>query len=302
MKLIINFLLLSAICRVSTAQIDSVATSELQLIKEYALKADDTTLVLLENIMPSIDFENDIETAFEYLMIKYNYYEVRLKNDLIEKVLADIKPLYVQSKNVALKLDYEIACARHLGSDRALKTTKLKTCLQRAKALQLPATEVIANNSLAIVYGYTGKIDTSNVYFDKALKLSRQHNFEILKAGILIDQATFLFRNSNYNAAEELLDIAEKIFQKYNYDVQIANVLIIKADILRERGFYDTALDIYQMTLSVFTKYNFAYKIALVNSSIGLLLQKLDRCEESTGNFKAALEQITFESNPRLYI
>ena len=81
LRFVVVFLLLHFMAGSAIAQPYSSETDDLREIKQYALRGNDTTLVLLEAIKPNIDFDFKNDRAFEFLKIKSNYYIQNLKKN-----------------------------------------------------------------------------------------------------------------------------------------------------------------------------------------------------------------------------
>lgn len=248
-------------------------------IKSFAEKGNDTTLVLLDRIHPKIDFKNPNDLAFEYYLVKYNYYYKCAQWKEFKAVLEECKVHYEKSDNVYLKLSYDIA--RILPGNNTLDKLEPKLRKYRAQAIELGFYDLLVEINLHISKMFKGRVQTDSMryYLDESLRIAVEHNLGIKEGKVLRTAAN---DSADAETAFKYFDRAKEKFTEEGDAIGAAFVMTQKARRYQIEEYYEKALELFQQALDIFKETNFNH--TEVNLYIGNIYQEF-------GNDLAAIKQ-----------
>nr|WP_321231574.1 tetratricopeptide repeat protein [uncultured Psychroserpens sp.] len=144
-------------------------------------------------------------------------------------------------------------------------------------------------NTHGIYMDIIGKSDSAGYYFEKALKMSRIHNIQIIESMCVNNLGMFNWNRGNYNQALEYffqaLKMNETIDDEKSTSIPLNNIGLI----YQEMNLNEKALNYHQRALEVREKYNLENdQIASLNN-IGINLKDLGRVDEAIATYKKGI-------------
>lgn len=125
--------------------------------------------------------------------------------------------------------------------------------------------------------------------FGEAAKLARQVGMEEERAGILIDQARVLNKQSRYNEALPLLFDAHAAFERLHKKQGIGVTLGVLADTYSQLGDYTQSLEYLRRAMAGLDEEKDAFELATVRFNMAASLMALNRLDEAEHLLTAAL-------------
>ncbi|MDA8692517.1 ATP-binding protein [Saprospiraceae bacterium] len=269
-------------------------------IKEHAIRGEDTTLVLLDNIKPEIDFNSPNDEALEFFLVKYEYYQKLYRREITTEILSEARKHYNNSNNERLRLWYDIAIIYTDDVNLLDYESKVRFIRNRALELGLHESKVAADIFYSRIYRKKSLRDSMYFYLGEALNYSNEHNLYFKQGRILRTQAKYLLGERKLEEALIKLNISERIFTDNNSILDLAQLQTEKADIYFRIGYYEKALEILNESYEIYKNSESNYWIAKIKNSIGLIHILLEDWEEAIKQFQIALEFTSVNTYPFL--
>jgi len=282
------------------AKINSPQMYNLEEVNEYAQKADDSTLVLLDKIKPSINFDQVNDSAFEYLLIKLDYHLKNYQWDISKAIVAECESYYDQSDNDTLKIRYELARIHLNPSKIENYEPEIRHFQEQSIKLGLPDYLVEAKILLFKIFRKRLAKDSSNLYLEQALYLAKENNLRSQEAHIMKIKGVTAKSKLELDTALKFYDIAEKIYREQEDEIQVASIIDLKGLVYSKKGLYAKAFGNYQKTLGIYQSKNIDYKVGVVNRYIGHILQDLSDHEHAIQRFLSAQKMLSPDNYPFL--
>lgn len=273
----------------------------LKEIKSFAQKGNDTTLVLLNSIKPSINFESDTDVALEFYLIEHRYYLLINAKQNAKEALQKSKIFYDQSNNEYLKLYYEVACIYRDEIDLINLESRIRNCQERAKKIGASDLLVETHRFLFRFFRKLVAKDSMNYHLEESYRIAKVNNLKVLEAQILNIKGRQAFATLNTEQAYTYYDMAEKIYTEQGHELNAAKILIQKARWYQAKGQSEKAFRAYQKTRDIFKENNLNYHVTLTNRYMGQLHQTLGNNEEAIKHFILAKETLVYSLFPYLY-
>ncbi|MEZ4791986.1 MAG: tetratricopeptide repeat protein [Gelidibacter sp.] len=191
-----------------------------------------------------------------------------------------------QSQNDSIKIRmYNRVGSAYIFSDtkKALEIINEGKRLANEKKFHFGLNELI--NTHGIYMDVTGKSDSANYYFTKALQMSRQHNFKNIEVMCVNNLGMFNWNRSHFDKALKYFFEALKMNDENGSEKQSASYLNNIGLIYQEMNLYAKALEYHQKSLAIREKYNLKEELAVSLNNIGIDLKNLGRFDEAIATF-----------------
>ena len=276
--------ILLLIAQSTVAQSDKFAAARL-----YTQKGSDTTMVLLNEIKPSIDFEKANDEALEYLLIKCNYDIMTGNVKVAWQVLQEAEMHYEVSTEQSLKLRYELNSIYRdiLKLQRANQLEPVaRAFLHKALKGNFPEHQIDANILMFRVFRKRSVKDSMTHYLSEANAIAINNNLMEKQALILrVKGLMYSQLSDDHNSAFDYYDRSTDLYAKLGFEMHVARNLIIKAASYREQGDYEEAIKLFQQANVTFKKQNAGILVGFVHRAMGRIYQDVDNHEEAIKRF-----------------
>ncbi|MDC0008257.1 ATP-binding protein [bacterium] len=251
----------------------------------YAEKGSDTTLVLLNKIKPTIDFEKPNDKALEYLLIKCKYNIETSTLKIAWQVLKEAEMHYNISTKQDLKLSYELVSI-HRDMIKLQKSKKLepvaRAFLLKAMNSNFPEFQVEGNILMFRLFKRRSVKDSMNYYLNEANTIAINNNLNEKQALILrLKGLMYSHAYDDNSSAFEYFNRSSDMFAKIGFELYVARNLIDKAARYRWQGRYEEAIKLLQEANVISRKNNAERLEGFVNRAMGLIYQDVDNHEEA---------------------
>ena len=285
-RLILIFLL---IAQSTVAQSEKFAAARL-----YVQKGSDTTMVLLNEIKPSIDFEKANDEALEYLLIKCNYDIMAGNVKVAWQELQEAEMHYEVSTEQSLKLKYELNSIYRdiIKLQRANQLEPVaRAFLQRALNGNFPEHQIDANLLMFRVFRKSSEKDSMSHYLKEANAIALDNDIKQKQALILrIKGLMYLQLYEDHSSAVEYFNRSIAMYRKLGFEMLVAKTLIEKASSYRKRGLYGEAIKLYQ-------KANITFKNQDADVLEGFVHRAMGRVYQDIGNHEEAIKRFNLLKN-----
>ncbi|MDC0008256.1 ATP-binding protein [bacterium] len=272
------------IAQSTVAQSDKFAAARL-----YTQKGSDTTMVLLNEMKPSIDFEKVNDEALEYLLIKCNYDIMTGHVKVAWQVLQEAEMHYEASTAQSLKLRYELnVIYRDITKlQRAKELEPLaRAFLHKTMNSNFPEHQIDANILMFRVFRKRSVKDSMNHYLKEANAIALDNDLKQKQALILrIKALMYLQVYEDHNSAVEYFDRSIAMYNKLGFELLVAKSLVEKAALYREQGLYGEAIKLYQQANITFKNQDADVLEGFVHRAMGRIYQDIDNHEEAIKRF-----------------
>ena len=266
----------------------------------YAKKGSDTTLVLLNKIKPSIDFEKGNDKALEYLLIKREYYKNIRNVKMVKEVLKEAETHYDLSTIVGLKSEYELASIT-LNLQKLLQSKQLeslaRTFYLKALNSNFPELQVDANILMFRLFRGRAVKDSMNHYLNEATAIATNENLKTKQALILrLKGLMYSQLQDNHSSAFDYYDRSTDLYAKLGFELDVARNLTFKAASYREQGFYEEAITLFQQANVIFERQRANILVGFVHRAMGRVYQDVDNHEEAIKEFNLVKKMLSDSS------
>ena len=255
----------------------------------YAQKGNDTTLTLLDQIKPNIDFKKANDKALEYLLIKSEYYKVGRNVSIVEKVLKEAEMHYGPSTDERLKLEYEFATIMN-GFQKLQQNKQLETKARAfyLKALNSDFSELQVDANILMFRLFRGRAvkDSMNHYLKEATTITVNKHLK-KKQALLFRIRAFMSAQllDDQDSAFDYYDRSTDLYAAIGFELDVAKNFTYKAFSHREQGHYEEAIKLYHEANVIFERNNADILIGFVHRAMGRIYQDIDNHEEAIKEF-----------------
>ena len=173
----------------------------------------------------------------------------------------------------------------------------IKEGKQLAETANFPYGLSELTNTQGIYMDVMGKSDSAKYYFEKALKMSHQHGFQIIEAMCINNLGMFNWNRGNYNEALDFFFQALKINEALDEESSTASALNNIGLIYQEMNLSEKALEYHEKALKVREKYNLENAQVASLNNIGINLKDLGRVDEAIVTYKKGIELAIRKNN-----
>ena len=152
-------------------------------------------------------------------------------------------------------------------------------------------------NSYGILMDVTGKSDSANYFFTKALKMSRKYQFQDLESRCLNNLGMFQWNRGSYQEALDYffqsLRMNEALDSEKSSAISLSNIGLI----YQEMNMSKKALNYHRKALAIREKFNLENAQIISLNNIGINLKNLGRLEEAITTFKNGIAMAKRKNN-----
>ena len=172
--------------------------------------------------------------------------------------------------------------------NKALQILKKGTRMAEDKNFSFGLIELV--NSYGIYMDVTGKSDSANFYFSKALDMSREHHFKKIEIMCINNLGMFHWNRNEHSEALKYFFDALKMNDEIGTERESAVYLNNIGLIYQEMGLYEKALNYHQKALKIREKYNLKEDLAVSLNNVGIDLKYLGRIDEAIAVYERAVK------------
>lgn len=172
-------------------------------------------------------------------------------------------------------------------TDKALDVIKEGKQLANNADFKFGLTEL--TNTHGIYMDVTGESDSAAYYFEKALKMSREYNFDNIESMCLNNLGMFNWNRGNYNAALDYFFQSLKMDEARDSERSTSASLNNIGLIYQEMNLAEKALTYHRKALEVRKKYNLENEQIASYNNIGINLKDLGRLDEAIATYKTGI-------------
>ena len=251
----------------------------------YAEKGSDTTLVLLNKIKPTIDFEKPNDKALEYLLIKCKFNIETSTLKIAWQVLKEAEMHYNISTKQNLKLSYELVSI-YRDMIKLQKSKKLepvaRAFLLKATNSNFPEFQVEGNILMFRLFKRRSVKDSMNFYLSEANTIAINNNLKEKQAMVFrLKGLMYSHAYDDNSSAFEYFNRSSDMFAKIGFELYVARNLIDKAARYRWQGRFGEAIKLLQEANVISSKNNAERLEGFINRAMGLIYQDVDNHEEA---------------------
>ena len=172
-------------------------------------------------------------------------------------------------------------------TDKAIQVIKEGKELANIAEFNFGLTEL--TNTHGIFMDVTGKSDSANYYFSRALKLSRDHNFKSIEVMCINNLGMFHWNRSEFDDALryffDALKLGDAKGKERESHIYLNNIGLI----YQEMNLSEKALEYHKKALEIREKHNLeTHQVASYNN-IGINLKDLGRVDEAIDTYKKGI-------------
>ena len=145
-------------------------------------------------------------------------------------------------------------------------------------------------NTHGIYMDVTGKSDSAGYYFEKALKMSRDYEFDIIESMCVNNLGMYNWNRANYDDALKYFFEALKMYEKKGDEKSTSIPLNNIGLIYQEMNLSEKALEHHRQSLAIREKYNLENEQITSLNNIGINLKDLGRVDEAISIYKKGLD------------
>ncbi|MCK8481349.1 tetratricopeptide repeat-containing sensor histidine kinase [Psychroserpens algicola] len=172
-------------------------------------------------------------------------------------------------------------------TNKALKVIKEGKTLANEAQFHFGLTEL--TNTHGIYMDITGKSDSAGYYFEKALDMSRTHDFQIIESMCINNLGMYNWNRANYDKALDYFFQSLKMNEAIDDERSTASSLNNIGLIYQEMNLSEKALSYHKKALSVREKYNLENEQIASLNNIGINLKDLGRVDEAIITYKKGI-------------
>jgi len=172
-------------------------------------------------------------------------------------------------------------------TDRALEVIKEGKELAKDADFNFGLTELV--NTQGIYMDITGKSDSANFYFEKALAMSREFDFKNIESMCINNLGMFNWNRGNYKKALDYFFESLKMDESANSERSSAAALNNIGLIYQEMNLSEKALEYHKKALDIRLKYDMQNEQIASYNNIGINLENLGRLDEAIATFNKGI-------------
>ncbi|MCB0435722.1 MAG: sensor histidine kinase [Flavobacteriaceae bacterium] len=145
-------------------------------------------------------------------------------------------------------------------------------------------------NTHGIYMDITGKSDSAEYYFNKALKLSQEHHFKNIEVMCVNNLGMFNWNQGNYSEALNYFFQSLKMYEEQGNEKGTSSPLNNIGLIYQDMNLPNKALEYHEKALKIREEYALETEQVGSLNNIGINLRRLDRFEEAVTVFEKGLK------------
>jgi len=219
-------------------------------------------------------------------------------------IIDSLWQVYELKTNDSIKLRAANRLAFHYifkESSRADSILAKEIALAKQEDLFFNLTEL--TNTKGIYYDVLGVKDSSKLYFEKALSLSRTHDFKNIEVMCINNLGMFCWNNGAFKEAIQYFHEALNFSQKHNpkndkgQSVYLNNIGLI----YQELNQFNKAIDFHEKALAIRLKYDLTKDIAKSYNNLGICHKNLSQLDEAKTYIQKAINYAKAANQPKIY-
>lgn len=219
-------------------------------------------------------------------------------------VIDSLWQVYKNSSNDSIKLRAGNRLATHFifkNPSRADSILAKELALAKQEELFFNLTEL--TNTKGVYYDVLGVKDSSKIYFQKALSLSRTHDFKNIEVMCINNLGMFCWNNGAFKEAIQYFHEALNFSQKHNpkndkgQSIYLNNIGLI----YQELNQFKKATDFHEKALAIRLKYDLTKDIAKSYNNLGICYKNLSQLDKAKTYIQKAINYAKAADQPKLY-
>ncbi len=161
--------------------------------------------------------------------------------------------------------------------------------IKQSRIKKVPFSEAELVNTYGIYYDVAGKSDSAKYYFEKALTISKAHDYKTITVMIINNLGMFHWNKGDYQEALDYFFRALEMsnsFPNSSEDTYYSNIGLIYQDM----GLLDKSLEYHYKALEIRRKLGDKKNIAISLNNIGIILSQRKKYGEAKNTFKEAIK------------
>lgn len=146
-------------------------------------------------------------------------------------------------------------------------------------------------NTKGILMDVSGKSDSANFYFTKALELGKKHNFKILQIRSINNLGMYNWNRGEFKKAQDYFFKALEMNDAYGDEQSSAKYLNNIGLIYQEMNIVDKALEYHLKSYEIRKKHNLLKEEVASLNNIGICLKDLARYDEAMTKYEEGLKK-----------
>ncbi|GGE31734.1 tetratricopeptide repeat-containing sensor histidine kinase [Psychroflexus planctonicus] len=211
---------------------------------------------------------------------------------------------YATSKNDSVRLRAANELAFHyIFNNPNIADSILKLELSNAKKNNLEFHFTELTNTRGVYYDVLGQKDSSKVYFERALNLSRKHNIQSLEVRCINNLGMFNWNNGQFKEALDYFYKALEYSKKINPDDDkgqsryLSNIGLIYQELMQ----FEKAIEFHEKALAIRLKYDMTKDIAGSYNNMAICYKSFNDLDQAEKYIKLAIEFAEKADQPRLF-
>ena len=219
-------------------------------------------------------------------------------------VIDSLWQVYKDSSNDSIKLRAANRLAFHyIFKESSQADSILAAEIAHAKQEELFFNLTELTNTRGVYYDVLGVKDSSKMYFQKALSLSRTHDFKNIEVMCINNLGMFCWNNGAFKEAIQYFHEALNFSQKHNpkndkgQSIYLNNIGLI----YQELNQFKKATDFHEKALAIRLKYDLTKDIAKSYNNLGICYKNLSQLDKAKTYIQKAINYAKAADQPKLY-
>ena len=219
-------------------------------------------------------------------------------------VIDSLWQVYKNSSNDSIKLRAGNRLAFHyIFKESSQADSILAAEIAHAKQEELFFNLTELTNTRGVYYDVLGVKDSSKIYFQKALSLSRTHDFKNIEVMCINNLGMFSWNNGAFKEAIQYFHEALNFSQKHNpkndkgQSIYLNNIGLI----YQELNQFKKATDFHEKALAIRLKYDLTKDIAKSYNNLGICHKNLSQLDKAKTYIQKAINYAKAADQPKLY-
>ena len=219
-------------------------------------------------------------------------------------VIDSLWQVYKDSSNDSIKLRAANRLAFHyIFKESSQADSILEAEIAHAKQEELFFNLTELTNTRGVYYDVLGVKDSSKMYFQKALSLSRTHDFKNIEVMCINNLGMFCWNNGAFKEAIQYFHEALNFSQKHNpkndkgQSIYLNNIGLI----YQELNQFKKATDFHEKALAIRLKYDLTKDIAKSYNNLGICYKNLSQLDKAKTYIQKAINYAKAADQPKLY-
>ena len=219
-------------------------------------------------------------------------------------VIDSLWQVYKNSSNDSIKLRAGNRLAFHyIFKESSQADSILAAEIAHAKQEELFFNLTELTNTRGVYYDVLGVKDSSKIYFQKALSLSRTHDFKNIEVMCINNLGMFCWNNGGFKEAIQYFHEALNFSQKHNpkndkgQSIYLNNIGLI----YQELNQFKKATDFHEKALAIRLKYDLTKDIAKSYNNLGICHKNLSQLDKAKTYIQKAINYAKAADQPKIY-